>query len=405
MWLLLACTASPGPKVEAPTHSSAVDTALDTPDTGGTADTDDSAMPEERVLVDDGVAYVAAEDVHADLSADGGRDALIQVDDGVWVVDPVPADSVGLLASAVATIVFSDGGHAASGDVDGDTRADVVLSRVNPGDPLCELQTLVWAGPIGGALDADGRTAELVSATCFEGETVRPMVARDLDGDGADELLHVIIDGHGGPSTLYRLPLDARSFDTRTTSEWFAVTEDVVSDAMLGGEAALGPGDMDGDGAGDLFIGRMLLSGPIGEGDTLTDGPWLTGPGDDGACAGDVDGDGYMDVVLTAGDRVSMVPGPLVDGDWTSLATWTAWTAADGPSVATTCDDADGDTRTDVILTAAGVWAFAGPLSGAVDLGTEPPTWAVSAATVASAAEGEVLLCDGSVPECRVWGW
>lgn len=140
MWLLLACTMSPDPTVEPPSEGRGVDTAADevgdTAETAEPPDTEETATPVERVLIDDGVAYVAADDVHADFAGDKQRDALIEVDDGVWVVAPVPADTVGLLASAVATITLPDGGQAATGDVDGDTFADVVLSRINGGDPV-----------------------------------------------------------------------------------------------------------------------------------------------------------------------------------------------------------------------------------------------------------------------------
>ena len=202
--------------------------------------------------------------------------------------------------------------HFLAGDVNGDGHADIALVRRTA--PTAKLEVLVVAGRAGtGTIVAEPATS-LVHRTVPEGDTLaiqRVSPAGDVDGDGRSDLLL-----QRDPRTL--LAGAGLKIKVRTR------------DALMGEFAAAG--DMDGDGVGDVQVllevqrycgeqgcgGRVVLIRGSRRPRTIfveggeRRGYRLRSPGGGvagfvvdsdtgytGAGAGDVDGDGLADVIVS----------------------------------------------------------------------------------------------------------
>ncbi|MCK6530837.1 FG-GAP-like repeat-containing protein, partial [Myxococcota bacterium] len=321
-------------------------------------------------------------DLRPDLAVAGRLDDL-----GTWVVTLFPGtlDAEASMADApLEVIVVGEDEHDAPeidgrGDLDGDGRHDLAVGT--------SLGTWVFRGPIEGDRSWEDADAWLPGAA--------PRVAGDVDGDGLDDLLTEsglyagpALTGDGpvawsddGNPLLAAGDLNGDGYADLVLLDQAWATEpdpDLISvfhgpvagsldDAPADGRRILedglaaeyrwtAPGDVDGDGLGDLVIprdwgaGAWLLRGPLtGEEVAAPDAELDLGCPDceSGPVAltlGDVDGDGLADIALWSSHLpgVTLAFGPDWSRTSTLLGTYTTRVAGVG--------DTDGDGRDEVLV-------------------------------------------------------
>jgi hypothetical protein len=253
--------------------------------------------------------------VAGDVTADGGLDL---------VVSHADADSLRVLAGtglgifAPSTIVALGGRAVAlvAGDVDGDTDLDLVALLLAPG-PLTSVQvlrndagTLVAQAPI------------LVSAPFT---LLSSLVGGDVDGDGDLDLLLVEVNALTG---VRRLRVAANAAGTYALGQSLPLGGlGVVSVVLPGNLGTAALADLDRDGHVDLALPELGTAALVlfrGRGDGTFDLGRVIPVGGSvrGAAAGDVTGDGALDLLtalrVDADEFVAVVPGlgrPDVDVD------------------------------------------------------------------------------------------
>ncbi|MEQ1893399.1 MAG: integrin alpha [Planctomycetota bacterium] len=268
---------------------------------------------------------------------------------------------------------------ASAGDVNGDGYSDVIVgAKLFNGDLANEGRAFVYLGSATGLGSSPAWTAEGDQANAWFGNSVAS--AGDVNGDGyGDVLVGAINHDHGqtneGGAFLYLGSATGLATDAAWTAEsdqtnaWF-------------GHSVASAGDVNGDGYSDVIVGAINYDHVLGnEGRAFlylgsatglaTSAAW-TDEGDQSAAsfafsvasAGDVNGDGYSDVIIGAPnyDRGQSNEGRafLYLGSAAGLSTSAAWTAesdqpeaAFGRSVAT-ASDVNGDGYSDVIVGASG---------------------------------------------------
>jgi hypothetical protein len=343
------------------------------PTTGGAL-----ALPSPRAQWAWGFAVAGAGDVDGDgygdllVGAPGydggapGQGAAFLFRGSPFGPEPTPAwvyEGEGAGASAGQAL-------AGAGDVNGDGYADVVIGAPFEGAGQPGAARVFLGGPAGLSTQADmvwtGEQARSLFGQAVDG-------AGDLDGDGRDEVVVGALHGEGelrdeGAAWLYHR--DA-------AGAWSARR-------LVGGErhaqlgnAVAGGGDVDGDGLDDALIGAWAAAGEAGAvwlvpGDPAVEPQrWLGDPaarlGTSVDGAGDVNGDGYADVVAGAAwadERRGQVnlylggeggPSPLPDQRLTSDHPGGAfgWSAVG-------TGDLDADGYDDVLILSPGGWGRAG---------------------------------------------
>ncbi|MFO0798493.1 MAG: FG-GAP-like repeat-containing protein [Gemmataceae bacterium] len=249
----------------------------------------------------------------------------------------------------------------ATGDVNGDGAADAVLVT-GPGAPI---RFTVLDGRSGATLIP--ATAPFLGSEDFAGGGF--VAAADLDGDGRAEII-VTPDQGGGP----RVTIFSLVNGTPTVRANFFG----IDDANFRGGCRAATGDVNGDGSIDLAVAAGFLGGPrvaLFNGKTLYTlptrlvGDFFAFPGADAVtlrngvfvAAGDVDGDGFADLIFGGGPggapRVFILGGNLVsagnvEGAQASPVAnfFVAGNASDRGGVRLTAKDADGDQRADVVV-------------------------------------------------------
>ncbi|RME23544.1 MAG: hypothetical protein D6798_13315, partial [Deltaproteobacteria bacterium] len=161
-----------------------------------------------------------------------------------------------------ATLLLGDDDHPVgavldpAGDVDGDGLPDLLCA---PGAESATGAGAIFAGQGGGEL-SPVPSYHLARPADASGFGVSASGAGDLDGDGYDEVV-IGADGLGGPETAGRgMALVWRGAATGPGGQPDQVLSDDTDDSMFG-SAVEGAGDVDGDGFDDLVVGRPAWSG------------------------------------------------------------------------------------------------------------------------------------------------
>ncbi len=241
-----------------------------------------------------------------DLNGDGHPDAVI----GESLVDSEQGRvsvyyGAGTEIGTTPGLVLSgpDGGGfgyavASAGDVNGDGYGDLIVGTYLAGAPSGHAYLYLGGANGLGSMPA----ATLLSKTPYFGGSVA--AAGDVNGDGYAD---VVVGEDGGPtSTVAALFLGGPSgLSTTPAVTLVGATAVCAHEDYCGPEAVslvAGAGDVNGDGYGDVIIsdsgGAFLFSGsaagPAGEPSTRLAGPFGTSL----ASAGDVNGDGYADAIV-----------------------------------------------------------------------------------------------------------
>ena len=288
---------------------------------------------------------------------------------------------------------------ATAGDVNGDGYADVVVgSSYYDGGQTDEGRAYVYLGSSGGLATTPSWIAESDQAFAYFGNAVA--TAGDVNGDGYSDVLvgaEAYDNGQADEGRVYAYLGSASGL--ATTAAWIA--ESNQASASFGHSVATA-GDVNGDGYSDVLVGAWAYdNGQADEGRAYaylgsasglaTTVAW-TAEGDQTsayfggsvATAGDVNGDGYSDLVVGA----SLYDHPQFDegrvfvflGSTSGPGTTPAWTAESDQAFAgfgisvSTAGDVNGDGYSDVLIGASAfqngqngegrAFAFLGSASG-----------------------------------------
>ncbi|MFT4626422.1 MAG: hypothetical protein ACI8PZ_005099 [Myxococcota bacterium] len=356
-------------------------------------------------LVGDGVFFGAgAAVVVHDLTGDGVAEVVVGVpnDDGaapvagaaVAVSAPVGRVGLGLDALRVDGLERSKAGSAlAAGDLDGDGWADLVVGAPDA-DGVFDSEGMVAliAGPWDrsrsfGSPDASvhgTRIRSLAGSALATGDLAGPALLVGAPGDSDDGTFT-------GRAALF---LGVTGSPTLDDADTRFPGRDILH--RMGSAVAL-PGDLDGDGSGDVVVGARgdatngFDAGAVGIhrwpvlGDRAwadADARWLGTAELDAlgtaVAAGDVDGDGALELVVGApgADRVYVLAGDRDGVHRVEAAAARVVGAADGRlGTAVAVGDVDGDGHADLWLGAPDhsedrglASLYLGPLVGAVDV-------------------------------------
>jgi len=283
--------------------------------------------------------------------------------------------------TAESNQAFSYFGHSVgtAGDVNGDGYADVIVGALNyDNGQTDEGRAFVYHGSSGGLLASAAWTAESDQADAYYGYAVG--TAGDVNGDGYSDVIvgaYAFDNGEGDEGRAY--VYQGSSGGLASSAAW--TVESNQPGAWLGGKVATA-GDVNGDGFADVIVGAALYdNGQADEGRTYVYQGSSTGLAASAAwtaesdqvnaffgcavgTAGDVNGDGYSDVIVGAHGfshgEVAEGGAFVYHGSAAGLATNAGWTAegnqedaAFGYSVGT-AGDVNGDGYSDVIVGANG---------------------------------------------------
>ena len=205
---------------------------------------------------------------------------------------------------------------ASAGDVNGDGFGDVIVGAPSYSNgEVAEGRAYVYLGSAGGLSTTAAWTAESDQANALFGFSVAS--AGDVNGDGFGDVVVGAYDYANGQANEGRAYVYLGSAGgLSTTAAWTAESDQAV--AWFGYSVA-GAGDVNGDGFGDVIVGAMAYDNGqsnegrayvyLGSASGLSSTPAWTAESDQAgaafgvsvASAGDVNGDGFGDVIVGAG--------------------------------------------------------------------------------------------------------
>jgi hypothetical protein len=274
-----------------------------------------------------GVCFGTAVASAGDVNGDGYADVIVganqydngQTDEGRAFV--YHGSAVGLSTSVAWSAeggqenVFFGNAVASAGDVNGDGYADVIVGADHYDNPASnEGRAFVYHGSAAGLSTAAAWTAEGNQAEARFGYSVAS--AGDVNSDGFPDVIVGAYAFENGESAEGRAYVyHGSSTGLSTTANWTG--ESNLADACFGYSVA-SAGDVNGDGYADVIIGAYgATNGQTNEGRAYvyqgsstglsTTANWTGESNMTGACygysvasAGDVNGDGYAEVVIGA---------------------------------------------------------------------------------------------------------
>jgi FG-GAP repeat protein len=306
---------------------------------------------------------------------------------GLWMASPASAAQATLVPAWTAESNQAGGrmGWAVSsaGDVDGDGYGDVIVAAISfDNGETDEGRAYVFHGSAAGLSKVAAWTTEVDQAYAAIFDVAG---AGDVNGDGYDD---VVVGSrafsHGeyleGMALLYL----GSAAGLATTPAW---TAEGNEQAAYFGFSVAAAGDVNGDGYGDVLVGAMLLDNDhteqgegaayvyLGSAAGLSASPAWSAEGNqpscmfgDGRSAGDLNGDGYGDVVVAAASfrNGSRLFGRVFVylGSPAGLSTSPDWTAHGDQEESTfgtsvgSAGDVDGDGYDDLIVGEAGYRSF-----------------------------------------------
>lgn len=262
-----------------------------------------------------------------------------------------------------------------AGDVNGDGFGDVIVGAYsyNNGE-TDEGKTYAFYGSSGGLNTTADWTAEGNQASAYFGYSVS--TAEDVNGDGYSDVIVGSYQYDNGQTDEGRAYVyHGSSGGLNTTADW--ITESNLANANFGKSVSTA-GDVNGDGYSDVIVGAFrFANGQASEGRAFVfhgssgglniTAAWTAESNQTNALfgmwvctAGDVNGDGYSDVIVGASDydngefdegRAFVYHGSA--GGLNTTADWTAESnqaSAYFGSVVSTAGDVNGDGYSDVII-------------------------------------------------------
>jgi len=309
---------------------------------------------------------------------------------------------------------------ASAGDVNGDGYADVLVGNNVNGSSKGKVYLYLGSGS-GLATTPAASLADPALADNSFGYSVAS--AGDVDGDGYSD---VLVGAYGTSSGQGRAYLYRGSASGLAAAPAATLTDPATTTSDSFGYSVASAGDVDGDGYSDVLVGAYNTSGGQGRaylyrgsasGLATTPAATLTDPaaandrfGFSVASAGDVDGDGYSDVLVGAYNTSSgQGRAYLYRGSAAGLGTTPAATLTDpaatnydyfGYSVAS-AGDVDGDGYADVLVGAFGTSSNQGKSylyrGGSAGLGTTPAVPLADPATASTSRFGRSVASAGDV--------
>jgi hypothetical protein len=298
-----------------------------------------------------------------DVNGDGYSDII--VGDGMGAAYIFAGSAAGIssgVAATIATTSLTSAGHAhfgasvaSAGDVNADGYSDVIIGDAG-GDAF------IFDGAAGGIANLAAPTISLTGAGFFG---VSVSSAGDVNGDGfSDVIVGEPTAAGSGQAFVYT------SNYASITAATVPVTLTVAADAQFGISVA-SAGDVNGDAFADVIVGDnnnnayVYVGSSTGLSTTIAYTLNGGGLGNSVACAGDVNGDGYSDVIVgstSTGAAYAYQGGPTTVATISTIVPLLGQNAGDqfGYGVAS-AGDVNGDGFSDVLVGANG---YVGGISG-----------------------------------------